>query len=96
MLACGVRKIWKKEFEGLDKASQQVERLHSILGDLGMTPRYSLEKAKAIREQRELAQELSESRCSFNRIVSRLNLFLVLRGCTRVRQGDKGTWKRVA
>lgn len=84
VLACGVRKIWKKEFEGLDKASQQVKRLHSILGDLGMTPRYSLEKAKAIREQRELAQELSESRRSFNYIASKLSLVHVLRGCTRV------------
>ncbi|KAG8221053.1 hypothetical protein J3R82DRAFT_2564 [Butyriboletus roseoflavus] len=60
VVACGVRKVWKKEFEGLDKPSQQIKRLHSILGDLGMTPRYSLEKAKAIRERRELAQELKD------------------------------------
>ncbi|KAH0836773.1 hypothetical protein J3R83DRAFT_8522 [Lanmaoa asiatica] len=60
VVACGLRKVWKKEFEGLDKPSQQIKRLHSILGDLGMTPRYSLEKAKAIRERRELAQELQD------------------------------------
>ncbi|KAG6381730.1 hypothetical protein JVT61DRAFT_334 [Boletus reticuloceps] len=60
VVACGVRKVWKKEFEGLDKPSQQIKRLHSILSDLGMTPRYTLEKAKAIRGQRELAQELKD------------------------------------
>ena len=72
VVACGVRKVWKKEFEGLDRPSQQIKRLHSILGDLGMTPRYSMEKAKAIRDERELAQELSEY--SFDRLKSRLNL----------------------
>ncbi|KAI9464710.1 hypothetical protein HD554DRAFT_2121118 [Boletus coccyginus] len=60
VVACGVRKVWKKEFDGLDKPSQQIKRLHSILGDLGMTPRYTLEKAKTIRERRELAQELKD------------------------------------
>ncbi|KAF8839016.1 hypothetical protein BDN67DRAFT_1070374 [Paxillus ammoniavirescens] len=58
--ACGVRKVWKKEFEGLDKPSQQIKRLHEILHSLGMSSRYSLEKAKTIREQRELAQELKD------------------------------------
>ncbi|KAG9313122.1 hypothetical protein JVU11DRAFT_6572 [Chiua virens] len=60
VIACGVRKVWKKEFEGLDKPSQQIKRLRSILGDLGMTSRYTLERAKALREQRELAQELKD------------------------------------
>lgn len=82
VVACGVRKVWKKEFEGLDKPSQQIKRLHSILGDLGMTPRYTLEKAKAIRERRELAQELGGY--SFNRFVSRFNYFIVSRGRARV------------
>ncbi|KAH7914586.1 hypothetical protein BJ138DRAFT_345799 [Hygrophoropsis aurantiaca] len=58
--ACGVRKAWKKEFEGLDKPSQQVKRLREILAGLGMTGRLSLEKAKAIRAKRELAQELAD------------------------------------
>ncbi|KIK92529.1 hypothetical protein PAXRUDRAFT_829858 [Paxillus rubicundulus Ve08.2h10] len=58
--ACGVRKVWKKEFEGLDTPSQQIKRLHEILRDLGMPSRYSLEKAKTIKEQRELAQELKD------------------------------------
>ncbi|KAF8553555.1 hypothetical protein OG21DRAFT_1509996 [Imleria badia] len=70
VVACGVRKVWKKEFERLDKPSQQIKRLHSMLGDLGMTPRYSMEKAKAIREQRELAQELQEVQ-AFDRAIKR-------------------------
>ncbi|KIJ65521.1 hypothetical protein HYDPIDRAFT_110621 [Hydnomerulius pinastri MD-312] len=60
VVACGVRKTWKKEFDGVEKPSQQVKRLHEILGDLGMSPRYTLEKAKTIKQQRELAQELRD------------------------------------
>ncbi|KAH7922622.1 hypothetical protein BV22DRAFT_644608 [Leucogyrophana mollusca] len=58
--ACGVRKVWKKEFQDLDKASQQVKRLREILAELGMTGRLSLEKAKSIKAKRELAQELAD------------------------------------
>ncbi|KAH7890890.1 hypothetical protein F5I97DRAFT_1975945 [Phlebopus sp. FC_14] len=60
VVACGVRKTWKKEFGEMDRPSQQIKRLHEILGELGMTPRYSMEKAKVIREKRELAQELKD------------------------------------
>lgn len=59
MVACGVRKVWKKEFADLDTPSGQVRRLREILKDLGMSGRPSLEKAKSLRAQRELAQELS-------------------------------------
>lgn len=83
VVACGVRKVWKKEFEGLDKPSQQIKRLHLILDDLGMTPRYSIEKARAIRERRELAQELSGYPLSC--LVFRFDYFVVLRGSARVR-----------
>ncbi|KAF9240591.1 hypothetical protein BU15DRAFT_73821 [Melanogaster broomeanus] len=71
VVACGVRKVWKKEFEGLDKSSQQIKRLHQILGELGMSPRYSVEKAKAIKERRELAQELSRMCRSLNKTTRR-------------------------
>ncbi|ETW82094.1 hypothetical protein HETIRDRAFT_115641 [Heterobasidion irregulare TC 32-1] len=60
VVACGARKIWSKEFSGLDKPSQQVARLRSILSDLGMIGRPSLEQAKAIKEKRELAKELAD------------------------------------
>ncbi len=58
VLACGVRKVWAKVFQGMDQPSQQIKKLKEILADLGMTSRMSLEQAKAIRAKRELAQEL--------------------------------------
>jgi len=60
VVACGVRKVWAKEFNGLDRPADQIKRLKSILADLGMTGRLSMEQAKAIREKRELAKELED------------------------------------
>lgn len=60
VVACGVRKTWKKEFQGLEKPKQQIKRLHEMLADLGMTPRYTIEKAKAIKHKREFRQELQD------------------------------------
>jgi hypothetical protein len=58
VVACGVRKAWSKEFQGLDNPSAQIKRLKEILTSLGMEGRMSMEQAKAIRAKRELAQEL--------------------------------------
>ncbi|KAI6013533.1 hypothetical protein EDC04DRAFT_691182 [Pisolithus marmoratus] len=58
VVACGVRKVWKKEFQGLDRPKQQINRLHEILAELGMTPRYTMEKARDIKRKREFDQEL--------------------------------------
>jgi len=58
--ACGIRKVWTKEFQNLPKPSQQVKRLKEILGDLGMDGRLSMEKAKAIKAKRDLAKELED------------------------------------
>jgi ribosomal protein S2 len=52
-----VRQPWAKLFADLS-ASQQIKKLKEILADLGMKGRTSMEQAKAIREKRELAQEL--------------------------------------
>ncbi|KAG8975083.1 hypothetical protein FRC05_006506 [Tulasnella sp. 425] len=60
VVACGVRKKWVKEFEGLTTPAQQINKLRKILADLGMTGRLSLEKAKEIREKREFAQEMED------------------------------------
>ncbi|KAF8159358.1 hypothetical protein B0H34DRAFT_400510 [Crassisporium funariophilum] len=60
VLACGTRKVWSKLFETLDTPQQQIKKLKEILADLGMTGRMSLEQAKAIKEKRELAQELAD------------------------------------
>ena len=58
--ACGVRKIWSKEFQDLDRPSQQVQRLKAILAELGMGGRPSMERAKEIKEKRALAKELGD------------------------------------
>lgn len=58
MVACGVRKVWAKEFKDVEKPADQVRRLKKMLTDLGMTGRMSLEQAKAIKAKREFEQEL--------------------------------------
>lgn len=67
MVACGTRKVWSKVFQGLDSPQQQIRKLKEMLSDLGMTGRMSLEQAKAIKEKRELAQELGTLYCSLYR-----------------------------
>lgn len=54
---CGVRKIWKKELEGLDEAAS-IAKVRGILEELGVEGRPSLEKCKKIKEQREFAEEM--------------------------------------
>lgn len=58
VVACGIRKVWAKEFKDLDSLTQQISRLKQILSDLGMSGRMSLDQAKSIKAKRELAQEL--------------------------------------
>jgi hypothetical protein len=50
--------MWAKEFQSLPKSSQQIKRLKDVLSELGMTGRFTMQQAKAIKEKRELAQEL--------------------------------------
>lgn len=86
MVACGVRKMWKKEFADLDTPSGQVKRLKEILKDLGMTGRLTLEKAKTIKAEREFAQELS---MYLERLALKTKLIVTwcIRGCARFRRG---------
>ncbi|KAI0766157.1 hypothetical protein BD413DRAFT_156501 [Trametes elegans] len=60
VVACGVRKVWSKEFKDLEKPADQIRRLRQMLTDLGMTGRMSLEQAKAIRAKREFDKELED------------------------------------
>lgn len=57
--ACGVRKMWAKELNGLDLDSQIVH-IRKMLRDLGMKGRMSMEQASRIRDRREFAQELDD------------------------------------
>lgn len=85
VVACGVRKVWSKVFEGMDRPSQQIKKLKEILSDLGMKGRYSLDQAKAIKEKRELAQELGKSDSYLHATSAKISY----RGCTDVREGSR-------
>lgn len=52
-----MRKQWSRELDGLN-ANAQIAHIRKILSDLGMVGRLSMEQAREIRAQRELAQEL--------------------------------------
>ena len=56
---CGVRKNWSKELPSTMSSSEQISHLKRILSSLGMTGRLSVEKAKRIKEERELRDELA-------------------------------------
>ncbi|KAI0281149.1 hypothetical protein BGY98DRAFT_1095093 [Russula aff. rugulosa BPL654] len=59
VVACGVRKQWARELDGLNP-NAQIAQIRKILNDLGMVGRLSMEQAREIRAQRELAQELDD------------------------------------
>jgi hypothetical protein len=88
--------MWAKEFKDLDTPSQQIKRLKEILTELGMTGRLSLEQAKAIKEKRELAQELGGLLCAIalpgNLISGRRGCPIICEICRR-RTFDSGTPK---
>ena len=71
VVACGVRKVWSKEFKDLSNPPAQIKRLKSILTELGMSGRMSMEQAKAIRARREFAQELEDVQDFANKVVGR-------------------------
>ena len=94
VVACGTRKVWSKVFKSLDTPQQQIKKLKELLADLGMTGRMSMEQAKAIKEKRELAQELRTSNfcCeTFPPPILAGLLMLVLRGRCGVRGQSDGS-----
>ncbi|KAK9322067.1 hypothetical protein V1517DRAFT_324529 [Lipomyces orientalis] len=62
VVKCGVRKQWTRELAPFDTKQDKIAHLQRILQGLGMTPRYSLEKAKKIRERREMEAEVAQLR----------------------------------
>lgn len=54
---CGVRKVWKKELEGLDEA-QSLAKVKGMLLELGVEGRPSLDKCRKVKERREYEEEL--------------------------------------
>jgi hypothetical protein len=62
LLKCGIRKIWAIELKKLDTNKAKIKHLKKMLEDIGMTGRYSMEKARQIKESRELAVELEAAK----------------------------------
>nr|POF14957.1 hira-interacting protein 3 [Quercus suber] len=66
LVKCGIRKLWHKELADCSNAKQKINHLKAMLTGAGMTGRYSTDKARAIKEARELADEI-EAAQEFNK-----------------------------
>ena len=58
LVRCGMRKQWYRELAPYDTPEAKIRHLKQMLSDLGMTGRFSIEKATQIREERELKADL--------------------------------------
>lgn len=58
LVKCGIRKVWGKELKPFETPKAKIAHLKSLLSDVGMTGRYSNEKAAQIKEARELAADI--------------------------------------
>ncbi|KAI8640163.1 hypothetical protein BD408DRAFT_434497 [Parasitella parasitica] len=55
---CGVRKVWAKELAECRSTTAEIRKLKSILEELGVHGRPTLEKCEAVKKERELKAEL--------------------------------------
>lgn len=62
LIKCGIRKLWGKELAPYDTSKARISHLKGMLKEAGMEGRYSVEKASAIKERRELAADLEAVR----------------------------------
>lgn len=60
LLKCGVRKQWKKELARCSTEKEKIRHLRDMLADVGMSGRFSEDKARKIKEQREFEQEMAD------------------------------------
>ncbi|KAL2835049.1 transcriptional regulator [Aspergillus cavernicola] len=58
LIKCGMRKIWSRELAPYDTPKAKIEHLKNMLKEVGMEGRYSVEKARQIKEERELREDL--------------------------------------
>ncbi|KAH0845673.1 putative transcriptional regulator [Fonsecaea pedrosoi] len=58
LMKCGIRKLWGKELKPYETSKAKIKHLKQMLADIGMTGRYSAEKANQIKEARELAADI--------------------------------------
>lgn len=60
LVKCGVRKLWGKELAPYETPKLKIRHLRDLLSQIGMTGRFSAEKAKQIREEREIRADLED------------------------------------
>lgn len=58
LIKCGIRKMWARELASYDTPKAKIKHLKKMLEDAGMRGRYSIDKARQIREKRELQADL--------------------------------------
>ncbi|KAI4720036.1 hypothetical protein E4T48_03676 [Aureobasidium sp. EXF-10727] len=58
LVKCGIRKLWHRELAPYDAPKAKIKHLKEMLKDAGMDGRYSEQKAKTIKERRELEADL--------------------------------------
>ncbi|KAL4779806.1 hypothetical protein BJX76DRAFT_339683 [Aspergillus varians] len=58
LIKCGMRKMWARELAPYDTPKAKIKHLKDMLKEAGMDGRYSLEKARQIKEERELREDL--------------------------------------
>lgn len=58
LIKCGIRKMWARELAPYDTPKAKIKHLKDMLKDAGMEGRYSLDKARQIKEERELREDL--------------------------------------
>lgn len=60
LVKCGIRKMWWRELQPYETPKAKIKHLKGMLEDAGMKGRYSLERARQIREERELRADLEQ------------------------------------
>lgn len=60
LVKCGIRKMWWRELQPYETSKAKIKHLKQMLEDAGMKGRYSLEKARQIRDERELKADLEQ------------------------------------
>ncbi|KAL3463040.1 hypothetical protein BJX64DRAFT_132465 [Aspergillus heterothallicus] len=58
LIKCGIRKMWARELAPYETPKAKIKHLKHMLKDAGMEGRYSVEKARQIKEERELREDL--------------------------------------
>lgn len=58
LVKCGVRKVWGSYLKKYETPKQKIAHLRNMLEDVGMTGRFSEDRARQIKEERELKADI--------------------------------------